>query len=60
MSYLINEINKLPRFEGTHTPNQSNHEYIKKVDTGRYVLLKDALRVITNSLENKDKHGYYK
>ena len=60
MSYLINAIKKLPRFEGSHTPNQSSHEYIKRVDTGKYVRLEDVLKVIADSLENKDKHGYYK
>ena len=60
MSHLISAIKKLPRFEGTHTPNQSGHEYIKKIDTGRYVLLEDVLKVIDNNLKNKDKYGYYK
>ena len=60
MSYLIHWIKKLPRFEGSHTPNESNHEYIKRIDDGKYVRLEDVLKVIASSLENKDKHGYYK
>tara|TARA_R100000152_G_C6585891_1_gene48092 strand:- start:212 stop:382 length:171 start_codon:yes stop_codon:yes gene_type:complete len=56
MNYLIESIKKLPRFEGSHCPNQSNHEYIKRVDTGKYVLLEDVIKV----LEDKDEQGYYK
>jgi len=56
MSYLINKIKELPRFEGSHCPNQSNHEYIKRVDTGKYVLLEHVVKI----LEKKDREGYYK
>ena len=55
-SLLIRSLKELPRFEGSHCPNQSNHEYIKRVDTGKYVLLEDVMKV----LEDKDEQGYYK
>ena len=45
---MIAAIKKLPRFEGSHTPNPSSHEYIKRVDTGKYVRIEDVLKVITN------------
>tara|TARA_R110002051_G_scaffold294623_1_gene360097 strand:- start:1160 stop:1339 length:180 start_codon:yes stop_codon:yes gene_type:complete len=55
-SLLISSLKELPRFEGSHCPNQSNHEYIKRVDTGKYVRLEDVIKI----LENKDREGYYK
>jgi len=56
MSYLIHWIKKLPRFEGSHCPNEENHEYIKRVDTGKYVRLEDVIEI----LDNKDEQIYYK
>ena len=56
MSYLVSDIKKLPRFEGSHCPNQQDHEYIKRVGSGRYVLLEDVIKI----LEKKDMGGYYK
>ena len=53
---LIDTLKKLPRFEGSHCPIQQDHEYIKRVDTGRYVRLEVVIKV----LENKDEQGYYK
>jgi len=46
MHHLIQRIKELPRFEGAHTPNESNHEYIKRIDEGRYVLLDDILNIL--------------
>tara|TARA_R110000824_G_scaffold401660_1_gene613454 strand:+ start:2772 stop:2945 length:174 start_codon:yes stop_codon:yes gene_type:complete len=57
MQYIIRKIKELPRFEGSHCPNESNHEYVKRIDTGRYVLLEDVIRVLKDS---KDERGYYK
>jgi len=57
MSYLIHWIKKLPRFEGSHTPNESSHEYIKRIDDGKYVRLEDVLKVITND-EKKGRDPY--
>jgi hypothetical protein len=53
---IIDRIKELPRFEGSHCPNQQDHEYIKRVDTGRYVRLEDVIEIF----ENKDREGYYK
>jgi hypothetical protein len=36
----------LPRFEGSHCPSQSNHEYVKRVDTGSYVRLEDVIKIL--------------
>ena len=47
----IDRLKELPRFEGSHCPNQSNHEYIKRVDAGKYVRLEDVIKV----LEDEDK-----
>jgi len=58
MSYLIHWIKKLPRFEGSHTPNSSNHEYIKRIDGGRYVLLDDVLNILENNLDNGSVYDY--
>ena len=58
MSYLIHWIKKLPRFEGSHTPNESNHEYIKRTDEGRYILLEDVLGVLENNLDNNSVYDY--
>ena len=58
MSYLIHWIKKLPRFKGVHTPNESNHEYIKRTDEGRYVLLEDVLNVLENNLDNNSVYDY--
>ena len=30
-----------------HCPNQSNHEYVKRVDTGSYVRLEDVIKILT-------------
>ena len=48
---VIDRLKELPRFEGSHCPNQSNHEYIKGVDAGKYVRLEDVIKV----LEDEDK-----
>jgi hypothetical protein len=53
---LIDKIKELPRFEGSHCPNQQDHEYIKRIDDGRYVRLEDVIKV----LDNKDEQGYYR
>ena len=53
---IIDRIKELPRFEGSHCPNQQDHEYIKRIDTGRYVRLEDVIEI----LEKKDEQGYYK
>ena len=53
---LISSLKELPRFEGSHCPNQSDHEYIKRVDDGKYVRLDDVIKI----LEKKDREGYYK
>ena len=58
MSYLIHWIKKLPRFKGAHTPNESNHEYIKRTDEGRYILLEDVLNVLENNLDNNSVYDY--
>ena len=58
MSYLIHWIKKLPRFEGSHAPSQSNHEYIKKTNKGRYVLLDDVLNILENNLDNGSVYDY--
>ena len=58
MSYLIHWIKKLPRFEGSHCPNQSDHEYIKRIDEGRYVLLDDVLNILENNLDNGSVYDY--
>ena len=57
MSYLINGIKKLPRFEGSHCPDHAGHEYIKKVDTGRYVRLKDVIQMLENKGESNEKRN---
>ncbi len=57
MQHIIRKIKELPRFEGSHCPNESSHEYVKRIDTGRYILLEDVIRVLKDS---KDDHGYYK
>ena len=57
MEQLILKIRKLPTFEGSHCPNQSDHEYIKRVDAGRYVRLEDVIAIVNNT---KDRDGYYK
>ena len=46
MKEEIEKIKKLPRFEGSHCPNESNHEYIVRKDDGRYVRIKDVLEII--------------
>ena len=43
---IIEEIKKLPRFEGSHCPNGHNHEYILRKDGGRYIKIKDVLEII--------------
>jgi len=55
---LISSLKELPRFEGSHCPNQSDHEYIKRVDDGKYVRLEDVLKVITND-EKKGRDPYH-
>lgn len=44
----IKEIKRLPRFEGSHCPNESNHEYIVRKDGGKYVRIKDVLEIISS------------
>jgi hypothetical protein len=43
---LISSLKALPRFEGSHCPSQSNHEYVKRVDTGSYVRLEDVIKIL--------------
>jgi len=51
---MINEIKELPRFEGSHCPNASDHEYIVRQDDGRYVRLQDVLKVIEEKANKGD------
>ena len=63
------DIESLPRFEGSHCPSQSNHEYVKRVDTGSYVRLEDVIKILIAGrlkMSNKGigvgdcaKHGEY-
>tara|TARA_R110002020_G_scaffold103752_7_gene243134 strand:- start:625 stop:819 length:195 start_codon:yes stop_codon:yes gene_type:complete len=43
---VISSLKELPRFEGSHCPNQSNHEYVKRIDTGSYVRLEDVIKIL--------------
>ena len=43
---LISSLKALPRFEGSHCPSQSNHEYVKRVDKGSYVRLADVIKIL--------------
>jgi hypothetical protein len=45
-SPLISSLKALPRFEGSHCPSQSNHEYVKRVDKGGYVRLADVIKIL--------------
>ena len=45
---IIEEIKRLPRFEGSHCPNQNDHEYTVRSDEGRYVKIKDVLEILEN------------
>ena len=47
---IIEEIKNLPRFEGSHCPNSSNHEYIARDDKGKYIRIEDVLKIIENIL----------
>jgi len=46
MKKEIEEIKNLPRFEGSHCPNESDHEYIVRKTHGKYIRLKDVLEII--------------
>ena len=47
MDSFLSEIKRLPRFEGSHCPNESNHEYVIRKDDGKYVRIKDVLEIIS-------------
>ena len=44
---IIEEIKRLPRFEGSHCPNESDHEYIVRKDNGKYIRIEDVLKIIS-------------
>ena len=48
MKKEIEEIKRLPRFEGSHCPNESDHEYIVRKNDGKYIRIKDVLEIIEN------------
>jgi hypothetical protein len=48
MKEEIEKIKRLPKFEGSHCPNESNHEYIVRKEDGKYVRIKDVLEIIEN------------
>ena len=43
---IIEEIKKIPRFEGSHCPNQSDHEYVIRKDEGKYVRIEDVFEIL--------------
>ena len=49
---LISSLKALPRFEGSHCPSQSNHEYVKRVDTGSYVRIEDVIKILMVGVED--------
>ena len=49
---LISSLKALPRFEGSHCPSQSNHEYVKRVDKGSYVRLADVIKILMVGVED--------
>jgi len=51
---IIEEIKKLPRFEGSHCPNEHNHEYIIRKDEGGYVKIKDVLEILERRADEGD------
>jgi len=55
MKKEIEEIKGLPRFEGSHCPNESNHEYIVRKDDGRYIRIKDVLEIIGEGNEKESR-----